>query len=248
MKVFILLFGLLSFVSACNALGEDISLQSGKTQVQLIELYTSEGCSSCPPAERYLNAFSHHENLWTHFVPLAFHVDYWDYLGWKDRFSSPGYSQRQRRYAQIRGQRTVYTPAFIVNGENWRPGFYNKSVSAGNTPAGLLSLHINAQGIRAEFDAAERRSKPAQLNIALLGMGIESRITAGENRGNRAEHEFVVLSHQQYTSENNQWQVALPGYPGSDVPAFAIAAWISAPDDPTPVQAVGGALPAAWIR
>ena len=75
------------------------TFESNNEQVSLIELYTSEGCSSCPPAERWLSKLADDESLWSHFVPLAFHVDYWDYIGWKDPYASKEYSQRQRRYA-----------------------------------------------------------------------------------------------------------------------------------------------------
>src|ERR1700733_854948 len=89
--------------------------ESGPSQVSLLELYTSEGCSSCPPAEAWLSALSQSPELWKAVVPVAFHVDYWDNLGWKDWFSSREFTQRQRRYAANWGSGSVYTPAFILN-------------------------------------------------------------------------------------------------------------------------------------
>jgi hypothetical protein len=81
------------------AAGEAMMFTSPTTQVPLIELYTSEGCSSCPPADRWLSALTQDARLWQGMVPVAFHVDYWDDIGWKDRFASPNHGLRQRHYA-----------------------------------------------------------------------------------------------------------------------------------------------------
>jgi hypothetical protein len=93
--------------------GEPI-FQSDKTQTALVELYTSEGCSSCPPAEEWFSTLSANPGLWKQFVPVAFHVDYWDDLGWKDSFATPAYTQRQRDYAAAWGSSSVYTPGFVL--------------------------------------------------------------------------------------------------------------------------------------
>src|SRR5437867_10582189 len=76
-----------------------ISFQSQQNRTALLELYTSEGCSSCPPAEAWLSKLKDAPGLWRDFVPIAFHVDYWDSLGWKDPFAIKAYSERQRDYA-----------------------------------------------------------------------------------------------------------------------------------------------------
>ena len=97
-------------VSAETSTTKQHSFSSSVERVALVELYTSEGCSSCPPADRWLSQLNSSDKLWDNFVPVAFHVDYWDYIGWKDRFASKAYSQRQRRYAKEQGERTVYNP------------------------------------------------------------------------------------------------------------------------------------------
>ncbi|MDH5614701.1 MAG: DUF1223 domain-containing protein, partial [Gammaproteobacteria bacterium] len=107
-----------------SASAEPVTLVSGQGQKVLIELYTSEGCSSCPPAEKYLNTYRHNKELWHTYIPVAFHVDYWDYIGWKDRFASPSFSTRQRQHARERNVRSVYTPSFMVNGAGWQPGWF----------------------------------------------------------------------------------------------------------------------------
>jgi len=251
MKHFILLSGLLWLLSG-QVLAQPLVLESPTRQAVMIELYTSEGCSSCPPAEAYLNRLTRHQDLWTRYVPLAFHVDYWDDLGWKDAFAKPRYSQRQRHYAHIRRQSTVYTPAFIINGANWRPGFYSKTLPTSDSQPGRLKLVIDQGQIDAQFQPLADLPRNLRLNLALLGMGIESDIRAGENSGKHARHEFVVLSHQQYQSTDGQWRVPVPVFEesmtaGAPVPAFAIAAWVASADDPAPIQSVGGALPSSWV-
>src|ERR1700756_4134568 len=102
---------------------EPKTFQSGETQTSLIELFTSEGCSSCPPAEKWLSALKTNPELWKKIVPIAFHVNYWDRLGWRDRFSKPEFTERERRYAAVWGGDSVYTPCFALNGHEWRDWF-----------------------------------------------------------------------------------------------------------------------------
>ncbi len=90
-----IVLALLTLSSATNG---EITIQSDVTQSNLIELYTSEGCSSCPPADRWLSTLKDHPALWQQLVPIAFHVDYWDYIGWKDRFARAEFTDRQRRF------------------------------------------------------------------------------------------------------------------------------------------------------
>ena len=90
-----------------QVLAEGVSYRSGVQQTGLLELYTSEGCSSCPPADRWLSSLKDDDGLWQELIPVAFHVDYWDYLGWRDRFAARDFSQRQRRYAAEQSMRTV---------------------------------------------------------------------------------------------------------------------------------------------
>src|SRR6478609_8524746 len=95
-------------------------LESGTTQTTLLELYSSEGCSSCPPAEAWMASLRDAPGLWRDFVPVVFHVAYWDRLGWRDRFASEQFTQRQYAYAARWRSDSVYTPEFVANGEQWR--------------------------------------------------------------------------------------------------------------------------------
>ena len=108
-----------------NADSMPLTFTSGEQQVSLIELYTSEGCSSCPPADRFVRSLGKQDGLFSAFIPLAFHVDYWDYIGWADPYASPAFSERQRRYAQRQDISRVYTPGFFINGNEWR-GFFQR--------------------------------------------------------------------------------------------------------------------------
>jgi hypothetical protein len=118
-----------------------ITFQSSETQTSLLELYTSEGCSSCPPAESWLSRLKESPGLWKEFVPVAFHVDYWDYLGWRDPWSSKTFTDRQHAYAHAWRSDSVYTPGFVLNGKEWRAWSRQKAgpKSAG-VRAGVLTV------------------------------------------------------------------------------------------------------------
>ena len=96
--------------AAAGVSGEPLHFSSGPERIALIELYTSEGCSSCPPADRWLGALAGRQGLWKDFVPVEFHVNYWDSLGWKDRLSTPEFTAREYAYSSAWGAPNVYTP------------------------------------------------------------------------------------------------------------------------------------------
>jgi hypothetical protein len=93
----------------------------------VIELFTSEGCSSCVPADKWMATFTEHPALFTNIVPMAFHVDYWNYIGWTDPFAKREYSQRQRNHEKTGAIKSVYTPGFVINGQEWRGWFANRN-------------------------------------------------------------------------------------------------------------------------
>lgn len=215
--------------------------ESGEAQVPLIELYTSEGCSSCPPADRWLSKLTSSEDLWSGFVPMSFHVDYWDYIGWKDRFASREYSQRQRRYAAEYNERTVYTPGVRKSGEEWRSWrFVGKPTDQDAPKVGKMILDVAPDGsFNAEFDAQQTGM---QLNVAILGVGLSSEVTRGENTGKTLSHDFVVLGISSYgSSEAGKWSGNLPEA-SVNAPKYAVAAWITKGGRLTPIQATGGYL------
>ena len=146
------------FLVACLAFPATLSVAaearfgSGPQQTALIELYTSEGCSSCPPAESWMSRLKDSPGLWKQFVPIAFHVDYWDRLGWRDRFSSTRWTERQRRYASLWESESVYTPAVVVNGREQR-GLPGASFSWPNEKqAGVLNVTTSDGTLPSSFD------------------------------------------------------------------------------------------------
>lgn len=166
--------------------------QSGARVPWVVELYTSEGCSSCPPADRWLSALKPQPEL----VALAFHVDYWDRLGWKDRFSSAAYSQRQAQLLRTSGARYAYTPQVVVDGRD-QPRWPALTWSAPRAPS-AVQLTLTRDG---EAYVAELRPLPgAPPRIAgfwaLTEDGHASAVKSGENRGATLTHDFVVREYE----------------------------------------------------
>ncbi|MCG8380002.1 MAG: DUF1223 domain-containing protein [Proteobacteria bacterium] len=246
MYKFCFLFIFLFFYSG-NTLRAEVVISSPETRVSLLELYTSEGCSSCPPADRWLSELKSHPELWKSLIPVAFHVDYWNYIGWEDRFSSPEYSSRQRRYARSRNLKTVYTPGFLLNGEEWRSFFGLRKLSTStDEQAGNLTLKINDMDIAAHYKPNDTNNKSNYiLNIAMLGFGITTDVKSGENKNRQLKHDFTVLGYKTiplYKTETGySVMTELPDIVET-APDMAVSAWINKENDLTPIQAAGGWL------
>lgn len=218
----------------------DSQVSSSEQRTHVIELYTSEGCSSCPPAERFLNKLNTHPDLWKQFIPLAFHVDYWNYLGWRDPYSSEQHAQRQRNYASVLQQNTIYTPAFMVDGKFWRAGSFNALPTLPSQPGGILTMSVKQHTVSVEYQNKLAAAPHWVLNLAVVGSGLVSQITRGENAGSTAQHDFVVLSHQHYDYSRATWQVAKPALPAlaKQAQQLKLVAWVSTASNPAPLQAV----------
>src|SRR5438034_159688 len=213
------------------------TFESGETQSSLVELFTSEGCSSCPPAERWLSALKSSSDLWKKAVPVALHVDYWDHLGWRDRFAKPEFTLRQQRYAAAWGGDSVYTPSFVVNGKEWRGWFGSNAMPITSTKVRVLRVSVGDDGkVSATFAPDTMQARPLALNVALLGNDLESDVKRGENSGRKLHHDFVVfdLIKSDMAHESDHWtaSVALPMRSGNDKPS-ALAAWIT--ENGTPI-------------
>lgn len=175
--------------------------ESGPGTAALVELYTSEGCSSCPPAERWLGTLSNRYSG-TAVVPLALHVDYWDYIGWKDPYAKREFSLRQRKLSQLQRLALVYTPQVVLQGRDfrrWGTRAFDEAVERINLQPAKARLKLSlvradAQGL--EVEASAELLKPASdvvLYLAAYRSRLESRVTAGENRGRILTHDHVVL-------------------------------------------------------
>jgi hypothetical protein len=232
---------------AASILGLEMTLQaqtaarfeSGPAQVSLLELYTSEGCSSCPPAEAWLSGLAQNPALWKTVVPVAFHVDYWDNLGWKDSFSSREYTQRQRRYAANWGSDSVYTPAFVLNGAEWQA--WGRALPGNeNSDAGKLVVLATGNQLKITYSPS-RSGGPYAAEIVPLKMNATSRVTRGENQGRTLTHQFIAMNlvrtDLSQSGENFGVDIACP----SDK-ADALAVWVTRADSLIPIQAAGGFL------
>ena len=235
---------------SANAWAVPQTITSPVTRVSLLELYTSEGCSSCPPAEAWLAGFVDDKRLWKQLVPLAFHVDYWDYLGWRDPFDSEIYTQRQQDIDARAGSDVVYTPQFVLNGEDWQSWFHLRPLVLGDAPrVGVLSLTTDGRKVTVHFIPADPVHGRLEVHVVLLAFGVVVPVNAGENKGVTLRHDFLVVSDtgSGLTLNKDSYDASLNLSPPVLVKAayYALAGWVSAADDPTPIQAAGGRLAAA---
>jgi hypothetical protein len=225
------------FPGAAQA-GESV-FASGPNKVHLLELFTSEGCSSCPPAEEWLTKLKQNPGLWRDFVPVAFHVDYWDHLGWRDRFASKEWTARQQTYATRWNAESIYTPGFVIDGRELRA----PEVPHGSQEIiGQIRLKISGNDAMVTFDPAKKDGRGYEVYLATLGFALASDVAAGENHGRKLTHDFVVLSVQKAPLSAGATEVTLSIDKSRAEKKGALAAWITYAGDPAPIQAIGGWL------
>lgn len=169
--------------------------QSSASVTPVVELYTSEGCNSCPPADRWISSLKAEPGV----VALAFHVDYWDRLGWKDRFARPAFTQRQAQQQQSNGARFSYTPQVVLNGAD-RPQWHSQPAANAVRERAPAKVDIVLTRDGNQFQARVRalHGAPARLAAywAVSENGHSTAVNAGENQGETLKHDFVV---RQYT-------------------------------------------------
>lgn len=194
-----LMFAGLALLSGASAIAAPACVaQSGAQRAVLLELYTSEGCDSCPPADRRLSQFKGQAETGGRLVPLAFHVDYWDRLGWADRFAGPLYTRRQYAMAELARSRLVYTPQFLRNGRDWRGAGSPLDGIGAMPPAASIALEfavpgsgpLSVNGVVSVAGAAGETT--AEVWLALYENNLESQVRAGENSGKTLHHDYVV--------------------------------------------------------
>jgi len=205
---------------------------------QVVELFTSEGCSSCPPADKYISKFENNSGLWDELIPVVYHVDYWDYLGWKDKFAKPEFSQLQRLYNAYDVVGSVYTPGFVVDGKEWR-GFFNwvnrKLPENEQTAAKRLTLVRKDNAFQLKYDD----DSTLDATIIFLSNNQTTQIRAGENRGRTLEHDFIAVSRSQARSSEGHWTFT---YEGNLSDIDAVAAWITPVGSFNRIQTVAGKI------
>ena len=176
-----------------------ISVTSSEFRIPVVELYTSEGCSSCPQADNWLRQLGESLDQDFNAVPLAFHVDYWNYLGWADPFSKPAFTARQREVARNNRQRNIYTPEFLVDGREARGGTgIVEAIQRANSQSAVVTIALSLMrsglnSINAVLDVNNRSNLgDAYAYAAIYESGISRQIGAGENHGKILKHDFVV--------------------------------------------------------
>lgn len=183
------------------------SVASGERTTALVELYTSEGCNSCPPADRWLSGLGERGYVPSRVVPLFLHVDYWDYIGWKDPYAKPEFSGRQRKMTQLQRLAFVYTPQVMLQGQDFRawrgPGFdaalarINAQPARARIALGIERVGSDAMTVDVQAELLDRKHlKDAALYLASYENRLSSTVTAGENSGRTLKHDFVVLEWQ----------------------------------------------------
>jgi hypothetical protein len=247
-KLFLLMFFPGSF--CMSVMAAPITFQSSETQTSLLELYTSEGCSSCPPAESWLSRLKESPGLWKDFVPVAFHVDYWNYLGWRDPWSTKAFTDRQHAYARTWRNDSVYTPGLVLNGRERRTWSRSQSVPMSTAQPGILKVtSTDLKNWDVTFTPTVPSADTYEAHTALLASGLTSDVKAGENKGRRLEHDFIVISLNGCRLKpdgNNIWGSFEFG-PANETPprADALAVWITHRGELEVLQATGGWLPSS---
>jgi len=232
-------------VSAETSTTLSASFSSPTQQARLLELYTSEGCSSCPPADKRISKLLADDKLWSSRIPVVFHVDYWDYIGWKDRYAKPEHSVRQTKHRGAGNINSVYTPGFVVDGKEWR-GFFSsfRWPNPSSSEPGNLHLSYNGSDALVTFTPQAKQVQSFVVNVAWLGIGLATDVKRGENRGHVLKHDFVILrSMTSKLTSDDGYALQIP-FSSTGLPAarkYALVAWVES-EAQQPVQAVGN-----WI-
>lgn len=183
-----------------HALAQDVTtVRSPQHRVAVLELYTSEGCSSCPPADRFLTELKAEGISDRLLIPMAFHVTYWDFIGWKDRFAKKQFDERQHERAGKNRQDTVYTPQFVFSGEDYRrfASFSNDVNDLVQQKATVdLELRVKKQLEKLQLtlssDISRSKLNKVSYYLVLIENNLFSEVKDGENEGERLKHDYVV--------------------------------------------------------
>ena len=229
---------LLALTTQAQAL--QCSAKSGPHTAALVELYTSEGCNSCPPADRWLQSLGQRGYAPERVVPLSLHVNYWDYIGWKDPYAQQRFTDRQRRLAQVMQARIIYTPQVVLQGRDfrrWHTGDFDAAVKSINARAPGAAIELRLEGtdpeaLRAQVQAElldPEQAPDAVLYLASYENKLASSVAAGENRGKRLEHDYVVfewVGPVPFTGGKIHEQRALPLVPKAVRAHSGVAAFV----------------------
>jgi hypothetical protein len=195
----------------------------------LLELFTSQGCSSCPAADKLFGDLANDPTL----VTMSDPIDYWDYLGWKDTLASPAHSARQRAYAHMRGDREVYTPQIVVNGAMHALGSDQAAIEhtivQTDQKSGVMSLpmrlSMGGAGLNVKVDSAENEHNAGEVWLCPLTRAVAIAIGRGENRGRTVTYHNVVrgwIKLGDWTGLETAWTVPISQFGSDGVDAAAV--------------------------
>lgn len=194
------------------------------TSDTLVELYTSQGCSSCPPADKLLGQLATKPGV----IALSLHVDYWDYLGWKDSFSNPAFTNRQRSYAQTAGSTMIYTPQIVVGGRDFLVGSKAMEVAESVMKHADLVAPVEIALMRKDdslqVQADARGTLPDQMVVYLIQYSPREdvKIKSGENAGKKITYHNVVMSWTELGRWDGAQSLSLSGPVSGDMPAVVV--------------------------
>lgn len=222
-------FPMLAAAAACQA-------QSGPQVPTVIELYTSEGCSSCPPADRWLSGLKPLAAQ-GRVVAQAFHVGYWDYIGWVDRFAAPSHTARQKQIAQANALTSIYTPQLVRDGRDWRD--YAQALSRPREAAQATVTLVRIQEDAFEASVAPTRpDAPWSAYWTVTENGHSSKVKAGENAGELLQHDFVVRQYVQAGQYRGPQKLTLRAVPADGRHARQVNLVVVEPTTGKPMQAL----------
>jgi hypothetical protein len=233
--------------------GNACEVKSGASTAALVELYTSEGCSSCPPADKQLSSLKQQLDPGAVVVPLSLHVSYWDDIGWKDVFAKKTFDQRQSELVAAQHTRVVYTPQFFVNGNevrSWRNNLPStiRQINAVPAPVAITlktsAPNANTIALDATVNAKGREKVDGDLYVAISENDLNSKVLRGENSGVTLHHDNTVrqwygpIALAQGTAQFHQ-ELALPaGWKRDNLQAVA---FVQAPNEGNVLQAISTA-------
>lgn len=213
-----------AFAACLSLLSAPVLAQSGPV---VVELFTSQGCSSCPAADALMHDLAERDDV----IPLALHVDYWDYIGWKDKFARPAHTKRQKAYAAQGGRRMIYTPQMVINGQDDVVGV--KAMKLANLIAAHkeaeAQVNVKAQKTGGQLTvnvtpllASVAQGKPLTIHLVQYSPKQQVKITRGENAGRTISYANVVFGWKVLGEWNGRENATFKAKLDHDLPAVVM--------------------------